>query len=401
MKYVVIVPDGMADRPVRALGGLTPLEAARKPNMDAVARRGSCGMAKMFHRGLPYDSSIANMGILGYDPRRYFCGRSPLEAANVGVGLGAGDIALRCNLVTLVGGKMADFTAGHISSDEARSIMSDLSAALGGGGVEFYPGTSYRNLMVIRRGLRPSLDFSAKPPHDIVGSPVKDNMPRSRAASAAVTAGLLRQLIRRSWAVLAEHPVNLGRMRDGMKPANSIWLWGAGRRPRMPSFSGKFGVRGSLVSAVDLLKGLGKVIGMDVLSVDGATGYLDTNYEGKAESALRSLESCDLTYVHLESTDEAGHEGSLEHKIKAIEDIDRKIVGRILDGLEGDYRVLLMPDHPTPIEVRTHTSEPVPYVLLDSRLDAAGAEAYTERSIKSKSVRTVEAHTLMRRLVGG
>ena len=401
MKHVVIVPDGMADRPVKALGGRTPLEAARKPNMDCLARRGSCGMAKTFYSGLPHDSSVANMGVLGYDPRRYFCGRSPLEAANIGVGLGPGDIALRCNLVTLAGDKMEDFTAGHITSDEARSIMSALSAELGWGGIEFYHGTSYRNLMVLRRSLKPSLDFSAKPPHDMLGGSVRANMPRSRGVSAWRTADLLRELTRRSWEVLAGHPVNMRRMREGKKPGNSIWLWGAGKRPRMPPFSKKYGVKGSLVSAVDLLKGLGRVIGMDVLDVEGATGYIDTNYEGKADAALRSLDSCDLTYVHLESTDEAGHEGNPEHKIKAIEDIDRRIVGRILDGLEGDYRVLLMPDHPTPIEVRTHTVEPVPYVIFDSRMDASGAEAYTEWVVKSRSARAVEAHTLMRRLIRG
>jgi len=401
MKYVIIVPDGMSDRPVKELGGRTPLEAADTPNMDSVAEHGVCGMAKTFYRGLPYDSAIANMSILGYDPRKYFTGRSPLEAANLGVELGRGDVSFRCNLVTLEGGKIKDFTAGHISTEEAEVLIGEVDKRLGGEGIEFYPGVSYRNLLVLRSKLRPSLNIKAMPPHDIVGEPVLRNRVKARDRKASETAELLNRLIEESRESLASHPVNKRRLDDGKNPANSIWLWGAGTKPVMPLFSKRFGVRGSLVSAVDLLKGLGKIVGMDVLRVEGATGYLDTNYEGKADAAVGSLETCDLTYVHIESTDEAGHEGSVEHKINAIEDVDKKVVGRMLDRLTGDYRLLLMPDHATPISVRTHTQEPVPYAVYDTgkkKADRVGK--YSEREIKRKgSLKLTDAYKLVGRLV--
>jgi 2,3-bisphosphoglycerate-independent phosphoglycerate mutase len=401
MKYVIVVPDGMADRPVKELGGRTPLEAARTPNMDFIAHNGSCGLAKTFYPGLPYDSSIANMSILGYDPRKYFSGRSPLEAANMGVALGEGDVALRCNLVTLEGGRMKDFTAGHIRSEEAAQLIGELECRLGGGGVEFHPGVSYRHLLIIRSSLKPSVDFTAKPPHDIIGAEASRYKVKAKSPSAAKTVELLNRLQEESSGVLAGQKANIRRDSAMKNPANSIWLWGAGVKPDMPSFESKFGIKGSLVSAVDLLKGLGRTIGMDVISVEGATGYLDTNYEGKADAAVESLKKADLTYVHLESTDEAGHEGSVEHKIKAIEDIDRRVLGRILSKLAGDYRILLMPDHATPVSVKTHTTEPVPYAFYSVGSAAGKVDAFSESEIRKKCAKTPsDAYKLMGRLIG-
>jgi 2,3-bisphosphoglycerate-independent phosphoglycerate mutase len=399
MKYVIIVPDGMADRPIDALGGRTPLEAADTPNMDFIAKGGVCGLAKTFYPGLPHDSSIANMSILGYDPRKYFSGRSSLEAANLGVRLGAGDLALRCNLVTVKEGKIADFTAGHISSAEGAELIGEVSRRLGGEGIEFYPGVSYRNLLVLRSVVKPSSAFEAQPPHDIVGGKVGDNMVKAKSKRAAGTVELLNRLTEESVGILSDHQVNRRRMGEGKNPANSIWLWGAGKKPDMPYFEGKFHIKGSLISAVDLLKGLGRTIGMDVLDVQGATGYLDTNYEGKAKAALSSLGRVDLAFVHMESTDEAGHEGSLEHKLKAIEDIDRRVVGHLLNGLSGDYAILLMPDHATPVSVKTHTDEPVPYAIYDTRKKGDKVCKFTEKDVGDNGSRKLtDAFKLVKRL---
>jgi 2,3-bisphosphoglycerate-independent phosphoglycerate mutase len=401
MKYVIIVPDGMADRPLKELGGRTPLEAADTPNMDRIAGGGTCGMARTFYKGLPYDSSIANMSILGYDPRKYFTGRSPLEAANLGVELGKGDIALRCNLITVEGERIKDFTAGHISTAESSMIINELREKLGSDGIEFYPGVSYRHLIVLRSKIKPSMDFVAIPPHDIVGGKVSENLINAKGKQACNTVDLLNRLILESQAILPGLDVNKKRVASGKEPANSIWLWGAGTRPMMPSFESRFKVKGSLVSAVDLLKGLGRTVGMEVLEVKGATGYIDTNYEGKADAALKSLERVDLTYVHVESTDEAGHEGNLKHKMKAIEDIDKKVIGRILDGLEGEFAILLMPDHATPISVRTHTEEPVPYALYDTRKKGGTIRRFTENEIRQKcNEEVIDAFNLVAKLIG-
>jgi 2,3-bisphosphoglycerate-independent phosphoglycerate mutase len=400
MKYVIVVPDGMADRPLKELGGRTPLEVASKPNMDFLAGNGVSGLAKTFYRGLPYDSSIANMGILGYDPRKFFTGRSPLEAANLGVTLGEGDLSLRCNLVTIEEGRMKDFTAGHISSPEGHHLMKDVDGVLGEEGVEFYPGVSYRNLLVLRSSVKPSDRFISYPPHDIIGGDISKHWVKERSKSSSKTVGLLNHLIRESTEILADHPVNRRRVSEGKNPANSIWLWGAGHKPKMPLFQDRHHIRGSLVSAVDLLKGLGRVVGLEVLDVKGATGYIDTNYEGKADAAAKSLQTADLTYVHMESTDEAGHEGSIEHKIRAIEDIDKKVVGNLLDKVEGDYRMLLMPDHATPIKIRTHTKEPVPYVIYDTTKKAKGVGRFTEKEIREKTDKPpIESYKLMNKLI--
>ncbi|MBD3389081.1 MAG: cofactor-independent phosphoglycerate mutase [Candidatus Altiarchaeales archaeon] len=402
MKYVIVVPDGMADRPLEELDGKTPVEAAETPNMDLIASKGVCGMATTFYEGLPYDSSIANMSILGFDPRKYFTGRGPLEAANFGVELNPGDVAMRCNLVTLKDGVMDDFTAGHISNEDCRQLIAEVNERLGGEGIEFYPGVSYRNLLVLRKSVEPSSEVRTRMPHNFVGEDVEANMVKVRVDEASKTADLLNRLTRESWEFLGDHEVNRKRVEEGKKPANSIWVWGAGVKPDMPSFKDLHGITGSLVSAVDLLKGLGKIGKMRVLEVEGVTGYLDTNYEGKADAAVESLGEVDFTYVHLESTDESGHEGNIEHKITAIEDIDKRVIGRMLDRLEGDYAFIVIPDHPTPIEVRKHTNEPVPYAVYDTRKEGDSVSSFSEREIMEEgSIPQCEALEILKRTIRG
>jgi 2,3-bisphosphoglycerate-independent phosphoglycerate mutase len=396
MKHIIVVPDGMADHPIKDLGGKTPAEAAETPNLDFLARHGVCGMTKTFFEGYPYDSSIANTAILGYDPRRYFSGRSPLEAANLGIELGEGDISLRCNLVTIKDGRMHDFTAGHITTQESRDIFNSFKKELNREGIEFYPGVSYRNILVLRKNLNPSLSFDATQPQDIFGEEIKGYGLYCVDESAKDTVSLLESLKERANTILSSHIVNIERIDRGLKPANSVWFWGAGKKPDIPSFESLYGVRGSLVSAVDLLNGLAKTVGLEVLKVPGITGYIDTNYEGKADAAIKSLEQKDLTYIHIEATDEAGHEGNLKHKMKAIEDIDKRVIGRIIDNMVGEYRIMILPDHPTPVEVRGHTNEPVPYIIYDSREKKEGASSYSEKKIMEKqNGEPIEAFKLM------
>ena len=402
MKYVVVVPDGMADHPIAELEGLTPVEAANTPNMDYFAKGGVCGMATTFFEGLPYDSSIANMSILGYDPRIYFSGRSPLEAVNLGIELAEGDISLRLNLITEENGCIKDFTAGHISNEEGAKLIEALSEKFAVDGIEFYPGVSYRNILVMRHGKNPSTDFLAKQPHDIVGEKIGENMIYANSGKAYETANLLNKIMTESKHILSEHKVNSERVIAGKNPANMCWLWGAGKKPVMPKFVEKYKIEGSIVSAVDLLNGIGKVIGLKNLHVEGITGYLDTNYEGKVDAAVESLSEVDFTYIHLESTDEAGHEGNLKHKIQAIEDIDKRVLGRFIDKMDGEYRLLIMPDHPTPVEVKTHTNEAVPYAIFDSRKTGDKVDSYSEEKIRvNGSQKSMEAHLLMKKLIEG
>jgi len=318
MKCVVVVGDGMADYPLDELGGKTPLQVARKPNMDRVAREGRSGLLESIPEGMQAGSDVAILSILGYDPVRHYTGRGPIEAAALGVMLGRGDVAFRCNLVTLEGGVMVDYSAGHISNDEAKALIEALNEELGGGMVKFYSGVSYRNILVVS-----GVNFDGvecTPPHDITGMKVDDYLPRGEGSE------LLLELIERSWRVLEGHPVNARRIREGKRAANSIWPWGQGRRPDLQSFEERFGVRGAIISAVDLVRGLGVLTGLRVVNVPGATGYYDTNYAGKGEYALRALESVDFVLVHVEAPDEAGHAGDIENKVKAIEKIDSEIL---------------------------------------------------------------------------
>lgn len=356
MKYVVVVGDGMADYPLEALGWKTPLQAADKPHMDEIARRGRCGLLRTVPEGMEPGSDVANLAILGYDPRKYYTGRGPLEAASIGVELGPGDLAFRCNLVTEEDGILTSSNADHITTEEARPLIEALARAFGEYG-EFYPGVSYRHLLVLRECREDKI--ATTPPHDIVGQAIAKHM----LGPDGLLARRLNELILASRNILEGHEANMARLKAGRKPGNMIWIWGQGRRPRMESFQKRFGIDGSVISAVDLVKGIGVLLGMEVPKVPGATGYYDTNYEGKADHALRALEERDFVYVHVEAPDEAGHAGDLERKIEAIEALDRRLLGRLLDGLGDDAALAILPDHPTPISLRTHAADPVPFAI--------------------------------------
>ncbi|WP_129597549.1 cofactor-independent phosphoglycerate mutase [Methanohalophilus profundi] len=392
MKHIVLIGDGMADYPIKELGAKTVLEAADTPNMDRMALEGINGLATNVPDGMPAGSDVANMSVLGYDPAKYYSGRAPLEAASMGIELDKNDVAFRCNLITIENGNILDHSAGHISTEEASQLMQAIEDELGGD-IHFYPGISYRHLMVAQFGA----DAICTPPHDVVENPASDHMPRGDSAEK------LEELIRASWDILSEHPVNKKRIEEGKRPANSIWFWGQGYSPSMPSFEEMYGLKAAVISAVDLIKGLGICEGMDVIEVPGATGYLDTNYVGKAEYALESLKDHDIVFVHVEAPDEAGHMGSLEAKIQAVEDFDSKVVGTILEGIDKmseKCNVLVLPDHPTPIAVRTHTPDPVPFVIYPSfNQDADIVKTYSEDAATDGVLSTVKGcdliHTML------
>jgi 2,3-bisphosphoglycerate-independent phosphoglycerate mutase len=396
MKYIVIVGDGMADRPLAELGGKTPLQKARTPNMDKLAMEGVIGSVRTIPKGLHPGSDIANLSILGYDPKVFYTGRAPLEAASMGVDLGEDDVAYRCNLVTLKYDKektnaiMEDYSGGHISTDEAAELIKEIDKELGGEDISFYPGVSYRHLMVWRGG---EVAIECSPPHDIIGRNIADYLPTGKGEE------LLKRLMMDSVGILNCHPVNKERVSKGKRPANSIWLWGQGKKPRIPKFRDKYSVDGAMVSAVDLTKGLGIYAGFDILKVPGVTGYLDTNYAGKAEHSLGALKKVDFVYIHVEAPDEAGHCGNCGDKIKAIEDFDALVVGAVMRGAKSfdEYSILLLPDHATPIEVKTHTDEPVPFVMYDSRSAKKNEGATFDESLLNRKdiVVVEEGHKLM------
>ena len=338
----------MADEPLAELGGKTPLEAARTPNFDRMAQEGACGMLRTIPDGFEAGSDIANMSVLGYDPREYYTGRGPLEALSMGVDLHIDDIAYRCNLVTVTGGVMQDFSAGHISSAEGAALLDTLAPAVPE--VLVRAGVSYRNLLVIRDGK----GCSSTPPHDIVGQPIAGYLP------AGGDAALLDRCMDKSRSIFMDHPVNVARRKAGKSPATQVWPWSGGKRPDLPLFAERYRKKAGMISAVDLLNGIGRGAGMEIIRVPGATGYLDTDYRAKARYALEAIRRLDFLYLHIEAPDEAGHLGSIEEKVKAIESVDG-VVGTILDGFDGIVAVL--PDHPTPIRVKTHTREPVPFVV--------------------------------------
>jgi len=378
MKYVIIVGDGMADYPVESLGGKTPLMVARTPNMDWMAQQGEIGLVRTIPDGFNPGSEIANLSIFGYNPIRYYTGRGPLEAASLGVKLAADDIAFRCNLVTLKfqGNKivMEDFSAGHITNGEAKKVILDLNKALATNEIQFYPGVSYRHLMVMKNGAAQFSNLEEPeitPPHDLIGKEISALLPKIKES--------VLTLMKASQVLLKNHPVNQTREANGLPPANSIWLWGQGPSPKMITLKERFEMDGYVISAVHLIKGIGILAGLEVLEVPGITGYFDTNYDGKAQYALRGLKEKDFVYVHVEAPDEAGHMGDLRLKIEAIEVFDEKIVGTILKGMKAfkQYKVLVLPDHPTPLSVRTHTADPVPYVIYSNEDGARSVHGKT------------------------
>ena len=364
MKYIILLGDGMPDYPIKELGDKTPLEYAKTPNMDFIAKNGTVGCVKTIPDGFPPGSDVSNLSILGYDPAKYYTGRAPLEAASIGVKLSPNDIAFRCNLVTLKPTDseliMDDFSAGHISTEEAKELISAIDKKLGTDEIKFNPGVSYRHLMVWKNG---SSNLKLTPPHDISGKNIKSYIPQGDRAN------ILTELMNSSQIVLSNHKINKERKNNGKNPANSIWLWGHGKAPAMPTLKERFNLTGSIIAAVDLMKGIGIYAGLTPVKVPGVTGYIDTNYEGKADYALKELESKDFVYVHVEAPDEAAHNGSLNNKIKAIEDFDKRVVGRVLEGIKKfkEYRILVVSDHPSPISIKTHSSERVPFAIYPSK----------------------------------
>jgi len=375
VKYLVVIGDGMADFPMDELNGRTPLMAARKPNIDRIASQGFCGQVVTVPQGFPPGSDVACMSIFGYDPAKYYTGRAPIEAYAMGIEMGESDVAFRCNLVYLDVQVpkvfMGDYSAGHITTEEAKVLVEDLGRAIGSEEFRFFPGVSYRHIMIWNGG---TAEMVTNPPHDILDKEVADYMPEGDGAQRII------KLISDSQIFLKDHPVNRERRNRGLPSANSIWLWGQGKKPYFPSFFEKYEVRGAVVAAVDLIKGIGALAGFEAPYVEGATGYLDTNYEGKARKALELLERHDIVYVHIEAPDEASHSGSTSQKIQAIERIDEKVVGHFLDRLGDDVRLLIATDHATPVSMRTHYACPVPFAIYQKGRNFGGSGTYDEKN---------------------
>ena len=394
MKYIVILCDGMADEPLEELDGRTPLEAARTVNMDRLAADSEIGMVRTVPEGMAPGSDTANLSVIGYDPRKYYSGRSPLEALSIGAEMGENDVSFRCNLVTLSEEEdryedrvILDHSSGEIPTEEAAALVEALREGLGREGYTFYVGTSYRHLLIQKDGKVTDLT----PPHDILTKRIGEYLPEDP---------VLREMMVRSYEILKDHPVNVKRRAEGKNPANSAWFWGAGTRPALPSFEEKTGVKGAMISAVDLLKGIAAGSGMHNIIVEGANGGLHTNYAGKARAAVKALteDGYDFVYVHIEAPDEMGHQGSAEDKIKAIEYIDDQVIGPVADALRGagvDFRMLILPDHPTPVRVRTHTSDPVPYLLYDSTKAQEGCSVYSEKTGRESGKMLEEGYRLI------
>ena len=401
MKHVVFLGDGMADYPVPELGEKTPLEASEHPAMDEIAKHGILGLTKTVPQGMAAGSDVANIAVLGFDPAACYTGRSPLEAVSMGVALKEDDMAFRCNLVTLSGdldsGIMEDYSAGEISNEEAVELIRVMQDHFDGEKCHFYPGISYRHCLV----LHGAEDAGAcTPPHDILGKPAFEHLPKGSNRE------LMLEMIRYSNEVFPNHPVNLGRVARGLRPANSVWFWGGGRRPAMEKFENKYGVKGAVVAAVDLLKGIGLAAGMEAPVVPGATGGLHTDFAAKGRAAIQALsEGCDFVYIHVESPDECGHQGLPKEKVWSIGEFDRFVVAPVMEWLKGcgePYSVLLMPDHPTPVALRTHVADPIPFAMLCSEaLKEHPNRRFTEACAKQTGCFVPAAHTLMGTLIAG
>lgn len=398
MKYIVLVPDGMADYPIKDLGDKTPMEVARKPHMDTMAKSGFVGLVQTIPPRLHPGSEIGNLAIMGYDPSKYFTGRAPLEAANLDIHLTDDEVAFRCNLVTIFDNKMSDYSAGHISTKEAETLMASLNKELKFPGVRFVAGKSYRHLAIIKSSDHVRLaKIKCVPPHDISGQKISRYLPQGKGAQ------LLLDLMEASKKALEHHSINHVRVDLKENPANMIWLWGQGTKPHLPDFSEKFNVKGSVISAVDLVNGIGRLAGLEVIKVPDITGYYDTNYLGKAEYALESLKKKDFVFIHVEATDEAGHNGDVKMKISCIERIDKDIVGTILNHFQknNNFRFMIVPDHATPVEKRTHTSDPVCFVMMGKGIPTDGANTYTESAAREKGLKFTSGEALMEYFMRG
>jgi 2,3-bisphosphoglycerate-independent phosphoglycerate mutase len=384
MKYVMIVPDGMADQPLAELNGRTPVMAARTPNMDTLAHEGFVGKVLTVPEGMYPGSDVANMALMGYDPIKHYSGRGPLEAAAIGVPLEPHDVAFRCSLVSTEGERLLDYSAGGIPTEDAHGLIELIEEKLSTSTIHFFPGVGYRHVMRWSQG---PLETRCMPPHEIVGEPLQDNYPQGEGEE------ILRRLIQNSFEILEAHPMNRHRKEDGRPPANMIWFWGQGRKPNLQPFALRWGLTGGVIAAVDLIKGLGVLTGMEVPIVPGATGYVETDYRAKGDYALRLLAKHDFVYVHIEAPDEAGHQGDMEAKIWAIEQIDRHVINTVVEGLRKQnqaFRLMIVPDHATPVQVRTHTPGPVPFLLYDSTTPRRNDVPYDESILEEPSTPSIE-----------
>ncbi len=401
MKYAILVGDGMSDYPIAELGDKTPLEVAKIPNMNAIVKAGMIGLVKTVPTGMKPASDIANLSILGYDPKTYYTGRGPLEAANIGIELAEDEVAFRCNLVTVNNAIMADYSAGHISDKESGTLMGYINEKLGSDKIRFYHGKSYRNLMVVKTRsadeLSDLMKTSCTPPHDISGKSILKYGPKGKGAD------ILERFMHESRAILEKHEINRVRLDLKENPANMIWLWGQGTNPNMPSFKGMFGLDGAVISAVDLVNGIGKLTGLELIQVPGATGYYDTNYQGKGEYAVNSLKEKDFIFVHVEAPDEAGHNGDMRAKITAIENFDKFVVGAVWNFLKGtqDYRIMILSDHATPVAIKTHTSDPAPFVMAGTGVEHNGFDIFSEKNAAESKIKFRSGAALTEALIKG
>jgi 2,3-bisphosphoglycerate-independent phosphoglycerate mutase len=374
-KFIICLGDGMADEPLASLGGKTPLQAANIPNMDFIAKNGQSGLVSTVPEGLKPGSDVANMGILGYDPRIFYTGRGPIEASSLGISVPEGKIAFRCNLVCIENDIMSSFTADHVTSEEGDALLTELNTNFSDSEIQFFSGVSYRNIALMDESL---LELTCIPPHDISDQNVQPHLPTGPNEE------ILRNIAKKCADILSQSPINQTRVENGKKPANQIWLWGQGKTPKFDSFEDKYGIKGGIITAVDLLKGIGKLTGLQTPTVEGVTGFLDTNYKGKVDAALDILEkeTGQFVYIHIEAPDEAGHMGDEQLKIKAIEDFDLKVVGPVLDYQKKnpDVSILVLPDHPTPCAIKTHTSKPVPWAIHYPNIEADICDAYDEEA---------------------
>lgn len=397
MKYIVVLGDGMADYGIDEFGGKTVLDVADKPNIDYMSKHGELGLVKTVADGMKPGSDVANLSVMGYDTRQFYTGRSPLEAASIGVELKETDVTFRCNLVTLSGEEnyedktMLDYSSGEITTAEARELIAAVAKELDTDVIKFYPGVSYRHLTVWDGG---STDVELTPPHDISDRKIKDYLPKGEHSAEIL------EMMKKSEEILKNHPVNLERIKNGKNPATSIWIWGEGKKPQLSLFGKKYGLKGSVISAVDLIKGIAICAGMRSIDVDGATGTYETNFDGKADAALKALleDGDDFIYIHMEAPDECGHQGDAPHKKLSVELIDEKVVGKmrkVLSDKGVEYKMLIMPDHPTPIKLKTHVSDPVPYVIYSSKEETASGLDYNEENAKQTGIYIEEGCTLM------
>jgi 2,3-bisphosphoglycerate-independent phosphoglycerate mutase len=387
-KYAIIVPDGAADEPLDELGKKTVLEIAETPNMDKISTQGRLGQVNTIPKGMEPGSDVAQMSLLGYNPVEFYTGRAPIEAVARNIQLSPNDWVFRCNLVTICDGKMEDHSAGHISTEEGSKLIKDLNEQLSEEKFRFYPGVSYRHLLVFK-----DADFDVKtyPPHDYIGTAVEKILPRGKGAE------ILIDLIARSQQLFINHDINKVKKDLGENQASSIWLWGQGKRARMESFKKRFGIDGAAITAVDLVKGLSLLIGFDLINVPGATGFVDTNYQGKASAAIEALDKYDLVFIHIEAPDEASHNGSIEMKKKAIEQIDKYIVGPVLEALQGyeSWRILVLPDHPTPVSSRAHSPEPVPFAMAGAGVKGILNTTFSEANAAKSGIKIENGYELM------